>query len=370
VTVKPKVIHIVGARPQFIKYAAIYRIIVREHLMESFNNILLHTGQHYDYSMSRVFFDELGIEEPNYHLGVGSGSHGEQTAKIMIGVENILIREKPDLVVVYGDTNSTLGGALAASKLHIPVAHVEAGLRSYNRTMPEEINRILTDAISDYLFVSEESGVKNLKREGIPDEKIFFVGNVMIDSLISYLPKVERSEILRFFSLKPSQYGVVTLHRPSNVDSKERLKQIIDLLVDISEYKRIVFPIHPRTAQNLEKYDLLKFLNHNIIATKPLGYIDFIALIKNSAFVLTDSGGIQEETTFLGVPCITLRNSTERPVTVEIGTNVLAGEDITMAFKYVMEILNGSFKNGKIPELWDGKASERIVKILVERLFR
>ena len=218
-------------------------------------------------------------------------SHAVQTARIMIEFEKILISEKPDLVIVVGDVNSTIACSLTAVKLGIKVAHVEAGLRSFDRTMPEEINRILTDAISDYLFVSEESGVKNLKREGIPDEKIFFVGNVMIDSLISYLPKVERSEILGFFSLKPSQYGVVTLHRPSNVDSKERLKQIIDLLVDISEYKRIVFPIHPRTAQNLEKYDLLKFLNHNIIATKPLGYIDFIALIKNSAFVLTDSGG-------------------------------------------------------------------------------
>jgi UDP-N-acetylglucosamine 2-epimerase (non-hydrolysing) len=368
-----KIISVVGARPNFMKVAPINRAIqnfLRDHSDFPLIHKICHTGQHYDSNMSDVFFKDLELPEPDFYLGVGSGSHAVQTARIMIEFEKILISEKPDLVIVVGDVNSTIACSLTAVKLGIKVAHVEAGLRSFDRTMPEEINRILTDAISDYLFVSEESGVKNLKREGIPDEKIFFVGNVMIDSLISYLPKVERSEILRFFSLKPSQYGVVTFHRPSNVDSKERLKQIIDLLVDISEYKRIVFPIHPRTAQNLEKYDLLKFLNHNIIATRPLGYIDFIALIKNSAFVLTDSGGIQEETTFLGVPCITLRNSTERPVTVEIGTNVLAGEDITMAFKYVMEILNGSFKNGKIPELWDGKASERIVKILIEKLYR
>ena len=367
-----KIISVVGARPNFMKVAPIHREIqkfLNENPGFPLIHKICHTGQHYDNNMSNVFFRDLELPEPNFYLGVGSGSHAVQTARIMIEFEKVLISEKPDLVIVVGDVNSTIACSLTAVKLGIKVAHVEAGLRSFDRTMPEEINRILTDAISDYLFVSEKSGVKNLKREGIPDEKIFFVGNVMIDSLIGYLPKIERSKILEVFSLRPLQYGVVTLHRPSNVDVEERLKQIVNLLEKISMYARLIFPVHPRTYKNLKRYGLIKFLNHNIIITEPLGYIDFIALVKNSTFVLTDSGGIQEETTYLGVPCITLRNSTERPVTVEIGTNFLAGEDIDVAFKYIMKILEGNSKNGSIPELWDGKASERIVKILIEKLF-
>ncbi|CUT00798.1 non-hydrolyzing UDP-N-acetylglucosamine 2-epimerase [Candidatus Chrysopegis kryptomonas] len=366
-----KIISVVGARPNFMKIAPIHRAFKKfreEHPDSEIIHKICHTGQHYDNNMSDIFIKELELPKPDFYLGVGSGSHAVQTAKIMIEFEKVLLNEKPDLVIVVGDVNSTIACSLTAVKCGIKVAHVEAGLRSFDRSMPEEINRILTDAISDYLFVSEKSGIANLKREGIPDERIFFVGNVMIDSLVYYLPKIDKSNVLKNFYLKPFEYGVVTLHRPSNVDYKDKLSNIVDFLREISVFKRLVFPVHPRTYNNLEKFGLLTLLNHNIVLTQPMGYIDFIALVKNSSFVLTDSGGIQEETTYLGIPCITLRNSTERPITVEIGTNYLAGEDINTAYGYIWEIINGNAKVGKIPELWDGKASERIVEIIVRAI--
>jgi len=364
-----KIISVVGARPNFMKVAPIYKAFNEIKTELQVSHKICHTGQHYDSNLSDVFIRELELPQPDFYLGIGSGTHAEQTGKIMIEFEKVLLQEKPNLVIVVGDVNSTLACSLAAVKLGIKIAHVEAGLRSFDRTMPEEINRILTDAISDFLFVSERSGIKNLKREGIPDEKIFFVGNVMIDSLVNYLPKIEKSKITEQLSVKPFDYCVVTLHRPSNVDDKNRLTEIAEFLLNISNHKKLIFPVHPRTRYNLEKYGLLKYMNHNIIITEPLGYIDFIALLKSAFFALTDSGGIQEETTFLGIPCVTLRNSTERPITVEVGTNYLVGEDIDSALKVVNEIINGNFKKGTIPELWDGKASERIVNIITKYFY-
>ncbi len=364
-----KIISVVGARPNFMKIAALNRAFNEFRIENSelrINHLICHTGQHYDDKMSKVFFDELELPKPDFYLGVGSGSHAEQTARVIVEFEKVLLLEKPDLVIVVGDVNSTIACALTAVKLRIKVAHVEAGLRSNDRTMPEEINRILTDSISDYLFVTEKSGLENLQREGISKEKVFFIGNVMIDSLINFLPKIDKSSAITDNNLTQNDYCLITLHRPSNVDSKESLHELIDLIQEVSNKKKVIFPIHPRTKKNLENYDLLEFLNHNTIITEPLGYINFIALLKNSNFVLTDSGGIQEESTYLGIPCVTLRTTTERPVTVEIGTNYLVGENINSARKYIAEIMAGNSKKGKIPELWDGHAAERIVKIIVE----
>jgi UDP-N-acetylglucosamine 2-epimerase (non-hydrolysing) len=268
-----------------------------------------------------------------------------------------------------GDVNSTIACSLTAAKLHIKTVHVEAGLRSNDRKMPEEINRILTDSISDYLFTTEESGNINLKNEGIADGKVFFVGNVMIDSLVYYQPKVDKSKILQEFDLTAGEYVLVTLHRPSNVDLKEQLESLVHLLNSVASKRKVVFPIHPRTRKNLEQFDLMKTLDENVILTDPVGYIDFQALVKNAELILTDSGGIQEESTYLGVQCLTLRTSTERPVTVDVGTNYLIGEDFSKAEEVSIKILNGEKKNGKKPELWDGKAAERITKILVDKLY-
>ena len=365
-----KIISVVGARPNFMKVAPIHKAFQK--LVTSHSSLvthkICHTGQHYDEKMSKVFFEDLELPKPDFYLGVGSGSHAEQTAKVMIEFEKILLQEKPDLVIVVGDVNSTIACALTAVKLGIKVAHVEAGLRSNDRSMPEEINRILTDSISDYLFVTEKSGLENLAKEGITNGKVFFTGNVMIDTLKNYLPKAGQSEINSKFNIQHSKFILVTLHRPSNVDSEKNLKKIAELLNSLSGRTKIIFPVHPRTRKNLESFGLLETLNSNIILTEPLGYIDFIALVKNSSLVLTDSGGIQEETTYLGIPCVTLRTSTERPVTVEIGTNYLVGEDTHAAEKVCLDILDNKFKKGQIPELWDGHASERIVEILVNKL--
>lgn len=372
-----KIISVVGARPNFMKVAPIHKqllVMSDELLVKSktenpklkIEHLICHTGQHYDEKMSKVFFDELELPKPDFYLGVGGGSHAEQTGRVMIEFEKIMIQEKPDLVIVVGDVNSTIACSLAAVKLGIKVAHVEAGLRSFDRDMPEEINRILTDSISDYLFVSEPDGIKNLRKEGKKEEKIIFVGNTMIDSLVNYLPVIEKSKILSELSLVKEDYVLVTFHRPSNVDMDKNLSEIVNLLNKISEKKKVVFPIHPRTKKKLKETYLDKTLHKNIILTEPIGYIDFIALVKNSAVVITDSGGIQEETTFLGVPCITTRKTTERPITVEIGTNVLVGEDFEKAFSVASDILNGKKKIGQIPKLWDGKAAERIVGLLIE----
>ena len=328
-------------------------------------HLICHTGQHYDKKMSKIFFEDLEMPVPDFYLGVGSGSHAEQTAWVMMEFEKVLISEKPDLVIVVGDVNSTVACSLVAAKLNIKVAHVEAGLRSFDRTMPEEINRLLTDAISDYLFVSEKSGLNNLGNEGVKEDKIYFVGNVMIDSLMHYLSKAEKSTVLKDYSLIPSEYILVTLHRPSNVDSKGFLKDLISLFGKLAEERKIIFPVHPRTKKNLEDSGYIKNINKNVILTEPIGYIDFLALTKNSGLIITDSGGIQEESTYLGIQCITVRNNTERPITVEIGTNHLIGTDLNSVEKCALDILSGNIKEGKIPEMWDGKTSERIVKYLL-----
>ena len=360
-----KIISVVGARPNFMKVAPIYNAINKRQENSKFNieHLICHTGQHYDEKMSKVFFDELELPKPDFYLGIGGGSHAVQTAGIIVEFEKILIEQKPDLVIVVGDVNSTIACNLTAVKLGIKVAHVEAGLRSFDREMPEEINRILTDSISDYLFVTEKSGLENLKNEGIPDSKVFFTGNVMIDSLVNYLSKANNDLLLKY---QLDKYILVTMHRPSNVDIKEKLVNLIEMLNRLSEKRKIVFPIHPRTKKNLDKFGLTNIISKNIILTDPIGYIDFISLIKNAELILTDSGGIQEESTFLNVQCVTLRTSTERPVTVELGTNHLVGDNFTEAEKVVYEILNGKKKPGSVPDLWDGKAAERIVEILLQ----
>lgn len=357
-----KIITVVGARPNFMKVAPIHRAFQKYN--ESITHIICHTGQHYDANMSEIFFNQLELPAPDYYLGIGGGSHAVQTGKIMIKFEEVLLKENPDLIIVLGDVNSTIACSLTAKKLHIEVAHVEAGLRSFDRYMPEEINRILTDSISDYLFVTEKSGLINLRNEGIDEKKIFFVGNCMIDSLISILPLAKSSNVLEKFAIKQKEYIIVTMHRPSNVDSAHRLSELVKLLNSISSKQKVVFPVHPRTRKNLESFGLVKKLDRNILLTEPIGYIDFIAMLNKSTLILTDSGGVQEESTYLSVQCITLRSTTERPSSIEEGTNQLVGEDFKKAEKAVMEIIKGYEKNGSIPELWDGKSAERISEIL------
>ncbi|MFB3056099.1 MAG: non-hydrolyzing UDP-N-acetylglucosamine 2-epimerase [Ignavibacteriaceae bacterium] len=361
-----KIISVVGARPNFMKIAPIHRAFQK--YKEEIHHLICHTGQHYDEKMSKIFFDDLELSKPDFYLGVGSGSHAEQTAKIMIEFEKILLKENPGLIIVVGDVNSTIACSLTASKLNIPTVHVEAGLRSFDRKMPEEINRILTDTIAEYLFVTEKSGLINLKNEGISEDKVYFVGNVMIDSLIHFLPKTMNSKILDQLKIESKNYVLVTLHRPSNVDEKENLISLVNLLNNISLKRKVVFPIHPRTKNNLDAFGILSSLNPDVILTDPIGYIDFITLIKNCELILTDSGGIQEESTYLGVQCITIRTTTERPITVEIGTNQLVGDDYSKAEQVAIEVLNGKKKQGKIPEKWDGKSAERIAEIISLKL--
>lgn len=361
-----KIINVVGARPNFMKVAPL--IDEMRKFPEQIKPILVHTEQHYDENMSKLFFRDLEIPEPDICLGVGSGTHAEQTGKVMVEFEKVLLREKPGLVIVVGDVNSTIACALAAVKLHIPVAHVEAGLRSFDRTMPEEINRILTDAISDYLFVTEKSGEENLLKEGVAKEKIFFVGDVMIDSLLKNKKKADASNILSDLKLNSRQYSLLTLHRPSNVDSPDTFRNIVDALNEIQQYIKIVFPVHPRTRKAISTLlpNLLANTLSNIIFTEPLGYLDFLKLMSNAKFIMTDSGGIQEETTLLKIPCLTLRNTTERPVTIEQGTNILVGTDKDRIIKEAMGLLNGGVIKNQLPDLWDGKAAERIIKILIK----
>ncbi len=361
-----KFISVVGARPNFMKIAPIHRAFQK--YKGRAVNLICHTGQHYDEKMSKVFFDDLELPKPDYYLGIGGGSHAEQTGKIMIEFEKICLEEKPDYILVVGDVNSTIACSLTAAKLHIKVIHVEAGLRSGDMKMPEEVNRVLTDRISDYLFVTEPSGLKNLHSEGVSNDKIFFTGNVMIDSLVYYLEKAGNSDVFEKYGINKGHYVTVTLHRPSNVDHEEQLVRLINLLNVVAEKRQIIFPIHPRTKNNMEKYNLLEKLSSKVVLTEPLGYIDFLALTSNSELILTDSGGIQEEATFLGIQCVTLRDTTERPVTVEIGTNHLLGSNLDKALEVALDTLDGNIKEGKVPELWDGEAAERIVKILVEKV--
>jgi UDP-N-acetylglucosamine 2-epimerase (non-hydrolysing) len=348
------ILHVVGARPNFMKAAPVLRALAARGAGQT----LVHTGQHYDRNMSDIFFTQLSIPEPDWNLGVGSGSHARQTADIMTAFEPVVLETKPDIVLVYGDVNSTVAAALVCSKLLVPVAHVEAGLRSFDRTMPEEINRIVTDRLADLLFTPSEDGDINLHDEGIAPEKIHRVGNVMIDSLIQLLPAAMQVSRNGW----PDRYALVTLHRPSNVDDSAVLKSILASLLDASERLAIVFPVHPRTRQRIADFGLgvghLRLLD-------PLPYIEFLALQRNAAVVITDSGGIQEETTYLGVPCLTLRNNTERPITVSLGTNILVGQDSQKLSSELIKICEGKIKTGTIPPLWDGHAGERIAGILL-----
>jgi UDP-N-acetylglucosamine 2-epimerase (non-hydrolysing) len=363
-----KIIVVAGARPNFMKIAPLLKEF--GNYKDQFNVMLVHTGQHYDFEMSESFFQDLDIPVPYVHLEIGSETHAVQTAKVMTTFEKLLQKESPELVVVVGDVNSTLACSLVATKMNIKVAHVEAGLRSFDRTMPEEINRIVTDSISDYLFVSEESGCLNLKKEGVNQEKIHFVGNIMIDTLLSNMPKIDKSLILKTYSLQPQMYAVLTLHRPSNVDSKESLLEIYGILKNTSERIKIVYPVHPRTKKMMERYALLNKFEEldNFLMVNPLGYIDFLHLVKNSKFVLTDSGGIQEETTLLKVPCLTMRENTERPITINEGTNILVGRSKFRIRERVDTVLTKHINGSKIPKFWDGKTAMRIVEVLSQRI--
>lgn len=359
---------VVGARPNFMKMAPLLRALdAHDHVQTS----LVHTGQHYDASLSDVFFDELDMRRPDVSLGVGSGKHGQQTARVIEQFEEFLERGTEDgrpwsRVVVVGDVNSTMAAALAAVKLQIPVAHVEAGLRSFDRSMPEEINRIVTDSISDLLFVSEPSGVDNLDREGHPAEHVHLVGNVMIDTLQRLLPQAKGRNTLNRLDLKPGEYAVTTLHRPANVDSPDVLAGLLDVLIDASQHLPFVFPIHPRTKNRLEQMGLADRLAKatGLKILPPLGYLDFLSLTSQARAIVTDSGGLQEESTSLGIPCLTARPNTERPVTVESGTSTLVGNDPAKLRRHLHEILNGQYKPGSAPKLWDGQAATRIAAIL------
>jgi len=344
-----KVIHVLGARPNFIKAAPLIKAMNKSLDVE---NIILHTGQHYDKNMSEQFFDDLNIPKPDINLGLGGGSHATQTAKIMMGCEEVFDKHNPKLVVVYGDVNSCVAATLVASKLGIPIAHIESGLRSLDRTMPEEINRIVTDNLSDYLFTTCVDGVYNLVLEGVDEDKIFLVGNTMIDSLVEFEDK--------FINKREKEYALVTLHRPFTVDSKSRLIEMMDSLMEISVDIECVFPIHPRTKNTLVKNNLYDRYKSRILMTEPLGYINFMSLQKYAKFIITDSGGIQEESSYFNVPCLTVRDNTERPVTCNDGTNKLIGTD----YKNIPnEVKNINFNKKSSIDLWDGKASDRIVNV-------
>ena len=334
---------------------------------EAIRATLLHTGQHYDDIMSRVFFSDLEIREPDIDLAVGSGSHAVQTAKVMIGFEEAVLKLRPDLVVVVGDVNSTMACTLVAAKLNIPVAHIEAGLRSFDRRMPEEINRIITDSLADLLFTTSEDAHTNLSREGVPDERIFFVGNTMIDSLLSLRSRCDLAAAKAKFGLNEDPFAFVTLHRPSNVDERPILAGICSALGQIQEHVKLFWPLHPRTRKMIADYGLMGVLDQmkNLVVTEPLSYIDSVSLMASATIVLTDSGGIQEETTVLGIPCLTLRNNTERPVTVTEGTNELVGNSPGRIVASAMEVLRTGGKKGRIPRMWDGKAAGRIVEVIV-----
>ncbi len=393
-----KWILVVGARPNFMKVAPLLRAIAayNKEMGAGIHSILIHTGQHYDFNMSDAFFRDLRLPNPDLHLGVGSGNHGEQTGRVLIEFEKVLLKEQPDLVIVVGDVNSTLACTLAAVKLHIPVAHVEAGLRSFDRKMPEEINRLLTDAISDYLFTPSPEGDENLAKEGVPAEKIFLVGDIMVDSLLFHLQQAKQTNILVRLGLKtqssllspqssPLSYALMTLHRPANVDDKQALERIVRGLLEVSAHFPILFPAHPRTAKQVKAFGIessFQFhsspdikpeeyfeggsLKRKIHCFDPLGYLDFLNLMAHAKVVLTDSGGIQEETTILNIPCITLRDTTERPITLTDGTNVLVHNDPEKIVAEVKKVLDGQTRVSQCPSLWDGHTAERIVGILAK----
>lgn len=362
-----KIIVVAGARPNFMKIAPI---------MESFNAsdridpVLVHTGQHYDEKMSDLFFRQLGIPAPDVNLEVGSASHAVQTAAIMTSFEPVLIAQQPTAVLVVGDVNSTIACGYVAAKMGVKLIHVEAGLRSFDRAMPEEINRVLTDSISDILFCTEKSGVENLKKEGVPDSRIFMVGNVMIDTLLKNLEKAKQSSIMQQLGLMPKKFATMTMHRPSNVDNPDVLVGLLDAIEVVQRDMPVIFPIHPRTRNNIVKFNFAERIKNmpNLRFVEPLGYLDFLLLNANAACVLTDSGGLQEETTVLGTPCITMRENTERPVTCEVGTNQIVGTDTDAILAAWARVQNGEYDNRGVPEMWDGKAAQRITQILLDIL--
>ncbi len=367
------VFHIVGARPNFMKVAPVLNALKKR---DGVAQALVHTGQHYDVNMSDVFFQQLGLPAPDVNLAVGSGSHAKQTAEIMIRLEPVVAERQPDIVLVYGDVNSTVATALVCAKLGVPIGHVEAGLRSFDRTMPEEINRLVTDQLADLLFTPSEDGDENLRREGIPAEKIFRVGNVMIDSLVRLLPLARKTLAQTTVPTTvpttktdglPERYALVTLHRPANVDDSVTLKGILESLLEVNRDLAVVFPAHPRTRKRIANFGLNA---GQLFVLDPLPYVDFLGLQSRATVVITDSGGIQEETTYLGVPCLTVRENTERPITVSLGTNVLVGRDPQKLRMELSRVLSGKAKRGAVPPLWDGHAGDRIADILVRQLSR
>ncbi len=351
---------VAGARPNFMKIAP----LMREFAGRGVETILIHTGQHYDKNMSKVFFEDLELPEPDIYLGVGSGSHAVQTAKVMIAFEEIMIEKKPDIIIVVGDVNSTVACSLVGAKLHIPVAHVEAGLRSFDLDMPEEINRMVTDILSRFCFTTSPEAETNLRREGVGGERIFFVGNIMIDSLLHYMEKSESMTILEDIGVKKGQYILVTLHRPSNVDTVEDLRSLFEMLTGLSQRMPVMFPVHPRTKKMIDAADPPFKTSENLMMIDPVGYLGFLKAMRYARIVITDSGGIQEETTVLGVPCITVRNNTERPITIDVGTNVLAGTDPLRVKEEALRILESGRDEYGIPPLWDGKTAGRIADVL------
>jgi UDP-N-acetylglucosamine 2-epimerase (non-hydrolysing) len=351
-------LHVVGARPNFMKAAPVYRALA----CLGHRQTLVHTGQHYDARMSDVFFEQLEIPEPDENLNVGSGSHAQQTASIMSRFEPVVLARNPDVVLVYGDVNSTVAATLVSAKLGLRVGHVEAGLRSFDRTMPEEINRLVTDQLADMLFTPSTDGDDNLAREGIAREKVFFVGNVMIDTLIRLLPRAEEAFTRLKTDLSLSSFGLITLHRPSNVDDENVFLPMLDVLDSLSMELPLLFPVHPRTRQKWSAR--LDRCSPNLRVIDPLGYLEFLALQKNAQLVITDSGGIQEESTYLGTPCLTLRENTERPITVSMGTNVLIGRDWPLLRREFDRALHAPHRPKSLPPLWDGKAADRIAAIL------
>ena len=358
------VLNVVGARPNFMKIAPVVEAMREAGLPQ----YLVHTGQHYDEKMSRLFFEELGIPAPDINLEVGSGSQAVQTAEILRRFEPVVLETKPDMVVVVGDVNSTMACTLVAVKLGIPVAHIEAGLRSFDRSMPEEINRLVTDSLSDLLFVSEPSGLNNLRSEGVPDEKVHFVGNVMIDTLLRHRESANKSGVRARLGVDSGRrYALVTLHRPSNVDNLPKLAGLLRALDELARELPVVFPIHPRTRKNALEAGLEPELGR-LVTTDPLGYLEFLNLMSNAQVVITDSGGVQEETTVLGVPCLTVRENTERPATIACGTNRLVGTDPDAMLRAARQVLHGPRPESRLPELWDGKAARRIVEVLKRTL--
>ena len=354
------VLHVVGARPNFMKVAPVHAAFRKR---AGVRQTLVHTGQHYDANLSDIFFEQLGIPRPDVSLEVGSGSHAVQTAEVMIRFEKTILEQKPDLVLVYGDVNSTVAATLVCAKLGTKIAHVEAGLRSFDRTMPEEINRLVTDQLADLLLIPSEEAEGNLLREGVARDKIHFVGNVMIDTLRTLLPQARMPDIAGL----GDKFALVTLHRPSNVDEPETLKRILATLTKISEQLQIVFPVHPRTKARIESMGYRFEDSKNIFGIAPIGYLECLALQQRATVVVTDSGGLQEETTALGIPCLTVRENTERPITITHGTNTLVGTDMKLLLEEVKKILSGRGKGGRVPPLWDGSASERIADIVLKR---